>query len=340
MQDLETQESPAAVRAEGGPAAPRTAGRRRFLALVGRYATLVGFVGVIIGFSLAKPDIFPTWTNARTILDQAAVVIILAVGLTVVVTTQEFDLSFTGVITLASVLSVMAMSNWHLGTVPAVLIGLAVGTGCGLIAGALVAARRASSFITTLALGTVWTGLAVGISKDKSSITDITTGYGNLTFWRPLGVPVNVFYALAVILLCYGLLRWTVFGRNASAVGANEIAARLAGLPLPQVRIGAFAVMGLCSGIAAVLISSRTGGYQPGVADGLLVPPFVAVFFGLSVLGRGRFNVPGTVLGALFIGTLQTGLNIIGKSGWVADVVVGTTLVIILFAASSVRESR
>jgi ribose transport system permease protein len=308
--------------------------------LVGRYATLVGFAGVIIGFSLAKPEIFPTWTNARTILDQAAVIIILATGLTVVITTQEFDLSFTGVVTLGSVLSVMAMSEWNLGTVPAVLIGLAVGAACGLVAGALVAARRASSFITTLALGAVWNGLAIGISNDRSSITDITNGYGDLTFWRPLGVPVNVFYALAVVLICYGILRWTIFGRNASAVGANEIAARLAGLPLPQVRIGVFVVMGLCSGLAAILLSSRAGGFQPGLSDGLLVPPFVAVFFGLSVLASGRFNVLGTVVGALFIGTLQTGLNIIGKSGWVADVVVGTTLVIILFASSSVRKIR
>jgi ribose transport system permease protein len=332
-----TVEATAASAEEIRPIARRP---HRALDLIGRYAALAGFLGVIIGFSLAKPSIFPTWTNARTILDQTAVVIILGVGLTVVITTQEFDLSVTGVITLASVLSVLAMSSWHLGTVPAVFVAIAVGGGCGFVAGALVAARRASSFITTLALGTVWTGLAVGISKDQSSITNITTGYGNLTFWRPLGIPVNVLYALGVILVCYGLLRWTVFGRNATAVGSNEIAARLSGLPLPQVRIGAFVVMGLCSGVAAVILSSREGGYQPGVADGLLVPPFVAVFFGLSVLARGRFNVAGTVVGALFIGTLQTGLNIIGQSGWVADVVVGTTLVIILFASRSVREAR
>jgi ribose/xylose/arabinose/galactoside ABC-type transport system permease subunit len=340
--DVPDTNAPTPGDADGGVPPPEPPRRSRPLVfeLIGRYATLIGFLAVIVGFSLARPEIFPTWTNARTILDQAAVVIILATGLTVVITTQEFDLSFPGVVTLASVLSVNAMAEWHWGTVPAVLVGLAVGGGCGLISGALVAARRASSFITTLALGAVWGGVAIGISKDQSSITGITEGYGNLTFWRPLGIPVNVFYALAVVLLCYGILRWTVFGRNASAVGANEVAARLAGLPLPKVRIGAFAVMGLCSGLVAVILSSRGGGFQPGVAGGLLVPPFVAVFFGLSVLASGRFNVPGTVIGALFIGTLQTGLNIIGKSGWVADVVVGTTLVIILFAASSVRSQR
>jgi ribose/xylose/arabinose/galactoside ABC-type transport system permease subunit len=232
------------------------------------------------------------------------------------------------------------MAGWHLGTAAAVLAGIAVGALCGLVAGALVAARRASSFITTLALGTIFSGMAIGISHDQSSINEITTSYGSLTFWQPLGIPVTVIYAAVVVLVCFALLRWTVFGRNATAVGSNETAARLAGLPLTRIRIAAFLTMGICSGLVGVLLTSRAGGFQPGIAGGLLVPPFVAVFFGLSVLAIGRFNVFGTVVGALFIGTLQTGLNIIGQSGWVADVVVGSALVVILFAATATRATR
>lgn len=306
----------------------------------GRYATIVGFVGVIVGFSIARPNIFPTLVNARTILDQAAPIIILATGLTVVITTQEFDLSFPGVVLFSSVLSVQAMAVWHLGTVLAVLIGIFVGAACGFISGALVAARRASSFITTLAFGSILGGVALGLSHDGQSISTITNLYGNLTFWRPFGIPVTLLYAGAVVLIAYGLLRWTVFGRNATAVGANEIASRLVGLPLGKVRIGAFVVMGACSGIVSVILASRAGGFQPGLGDGLLVPPFVAVFFGLSVLAIGKFNIFGTLAGALFIGTLETGLNMVGLSGWVAEVVVGSALIIILFAASSVRTIR
>lgn len=308
--------------------------------LSGRYATLLGFAGVILAFSWARPEIFPTLANARTILDQAAPIIILATGLTVVITTQEFDLSFPGVVLFCSVLSVQAMAAWHLGTVLAVVMGLLVGAACGLISGALVAARRASSFITTLAFGSILGGLALGISHDGQSISAITNDYGNLTFWRPFGIPVTLLYAGTVVLICFGLLRWTVFGRNANAVGANEIASRLAGLPLGRVRIGAFVVMGTCSGIVSVILASRAGGFQPGLGDGLLVPPFVAVFFGLSVLAIGKFNVLGTLAGALFIGTLETGLNMVGLSGWVADVFVGLALIVILFAASSVRSAR
>ena len=306
----------------------------------GRYATIVGFVGIIIGFSIARPSIFPTIVNARTILDQAATIIILATGLTVVITTQEFDLSFPGVVLFCSVLSVKAMATWHLGTSISVLIGIMTGAACGLVAGALVAARRASSFITTLAFGSILGGLALGVSHDGQSIMDITKVYGDLTFWRPFGIPVTLFYAATVVFICYALLRWTVFGRNATAVGANEIAARLAGLPLGKIRIGAFVVMGMCSGIVSVMLASRAGGFQPGLSDGLLVPPFVAVFFGLSVLAIGKFNILGTLAGALFIGTLETGLNMVGLSGWVADVVVGSALIIILFAASSIRSVR
>ena len=333
------------VSGKGKYSKPRTAEIRErtwltFKRMSGRYATIVGFLGIIVGFSIARPAIFPTIANARTILDQAAPIIILAIGLTVVITTQEFDLSFPGVVLFSSVLSVQAMASWHLGTILAVLIGICVGAGCGFISGILVAARRASSFITTLAFGSILGGVALGISHDGQSINSIDNLYGNLTFWRPLGIPVTLFYAGTVVIICYGLLRWTVFGRNATAVGANEIASRLAGLPLGRVRIGVFVVMGTCSGIVSVILASRAGGFQPGLGDGLLVPPFVAVFFGLSVLAVGRFNIFGTLAGALFIGTLETGLNMVGLSGWVAEVVVGSALIIILFAASPIRASR
>jgi ribose/xylose/arabinose/galactoside ABC-type transport system permease subunit len=88
------------------------------------------------------------------------------------------------------------------------------------------------------------------------------------------------------------------------------------------------------------MLSSRTAQFSPDISTGLLVPPFVATFFGLSVLAAGRFNVFGTVVGALFIGTLETGLTIIGSSSWVADIVTGAALVAILFIATGRQVAR
>jgi ribose/xylose/arabinose/galactoside ABC-type transport system permease subunit len=146
-------------------------------------------------------------------------------------------------------------------------------------------------------------------------------------------VPNSVIVALGVSLVIWALLRWTVFGRQAHAVGSNAGAARLAGIRLALVRVTAFGVLGLCTAIAAVLLGSSTGGFNPSLGSGLFIPPYVAAFFGISVLGAGRFNVVGTVVGALFIGTLQTGLVIVGTAAWVGDVVVGGALVLILVLA-------
>ncbi|MHB2021550.1 MAG: ABC transporter permease, partial [Candidatus Xenobia bacterium] len=163
--------------------------------------------------------------------------------------------------------------------------------------------------------------------------------FANLSFHRLFGLPITIVYAALVSLVIWLMLRWTVFGRNAQAVGSNPTAARFAGLGLGRVRAGVFAVMGLCAGVAAILLSSTNSGFSPDVGSGLLVPPFVATFFGLSVRAAGRFNVFGTVIGTLFIATLQTGLNMMGASAWLAYVVVGVALVVILSLATE-RSGR
>ena len=305
-----------------------------------RYATIVAFALMIVYFSVSRPAIFPTFANARSILDNAAPTLILAVGLTAVLVAGEFDLSFPGVVALASVVAVKSMVSLHHGAAVAIAVGAGIGLLAGLAGGILVAAQRASSFITTLALGSVWTGIALGLSNGGQTINTNNATFANLSFHRLFGLPIRIVYAAGVSLIIWLVLRWTVFGRNAQAVGSNPVAARFAGLGLGQVRAGVFAVMGLCAGVAAILLSSTNAGFSPDVGSGLLVPPFVATFFGLSVRAAGRFNVAGTVIGTLFIATLQTGLNMMGASAWLADVVVGVALVIILFVATERSGAR
>ncbi|MCW2985358.1 MAG: transporter permease [Conexibacter sp.] len=305
-----------------------------------KYVTLLGFVAMFILFSLLSPDVFPKWDNIRSILNLSSPIVILAVGLTVVLVVGEFDLSFTGVVAVTAVVAVKLMSASHASTTVAVLAGLGVGVAGGIVAGVLVSMQRASSFIVTLALGSVFSGVALGISGGGSTIADVTVGYTNLTDKSLLGVPLSVVYALVIALVVYGLLRSTIFGREAQAIGSNPVAARLAGIPLGTRRITAFAVMGLCAGVAGLILSSQTGQYAPGIAGGLFIPPFVAAFFGMSVLAAGVFNVFGTVVGALFIATLQTGLIVQGIQDWVASCIVGSVLLLILFIAAETREVK
>lgn len=298
-----------------------------------RYAALIGFAIMVAVFWAMEPDTFGTWENFKAILTQAAPTVILAVGLTVVLTTAAYDLSFTGVIALASIAGVLLMRDSGANAFAAIVVTLLVGAGAGLMAGALVALERASSFIVTLALGTVFSAIAVGLS-DGQNITDMTEGYLNLTLNSVLGIPNAVVIALVVAVAAWALLRFTVFGRQAQSIGSNQHAARLAGIRIAVTRTGAFLVMGVCAAIAAVLLTSSTGGFNPSIGAGLFIPPFVAAFFGMAVLAARRFNVFGTVVGALFIGTLQTGLVIIGTEAWVGNVVVGVALLVILLVAT------
>jgi ribose/xylose/arabinose/galactoside ABC-type transport system permease subunit len=305
-----------------------------------KYVTLLGFVAMFLIFSLLKPHVFPTWANIKSILDLSSPIVILAVGLTVVLVVGEFDLSFTGVVAVTAVVAVKLMSASHASTTIAVLAGLGVGVAGGLIAGILVSMQRASSFIVTLALGSIFSGVALGISGGGTTIANVTVGYTNLTDKSLLGIPLSVVYALVIALIVFWLLRATVFGREAQAIGSNPTAARLAGIPLAVRRITAFGVMGICAAVAGIILSSRSGQYAPDIAGGLFIPPFVAAFFGMSVLAAGVFNVFGTVVGALFIATLQTGLVVQGIQDWVSSCIVGAVLLLILFIAAQTRELR
>jgi ribose transport system permease protein len=300
--------------------------------------SLIGFAVLFGIFSALTPSLFPTWTNVKSILDLASPTLILAVGLTVVLVVGEFDLSFTGIASLAAVIAVKVMGGGGSATV-AVLAALGVGLAGGLIAGIAVAAQRASSFIITLALGTVWSGLALGISGGGGqTLTTVTNGYLAIAENSLAGIPLMIIIAAVVALLGAVILRFTVIGREVTAVGNNPSAARLSGVSLASTRVFAYVLLGLCSAIAAILLSSQTGQFSPDMSTGLLIPPFVAAFFGTSVLMRGRFNIFGTIVGGLFIATLQTGLVLEGILDWVSSVIIGAVLVIILFIAAESRR--
>jgi len=303
-----------------------------------KWFTLGVFAAMFAFFSILKPDVFPTWVNIKTILDLSAPVLIISVGLTVVLTTGEFDLSFTGLVSLVAVLAVK--TELDAGVVPALLVAFGVGLGGGIFSGLLVATQRASSFIVTLALGAVWGGLALGISGGGgSTILGVSDAYKDIAQTQVAGIRVTIFYALAAAVIAALLLRSTVFGREAQAVGNNPQAASLVGIRLGWVRVGAFAFLGLCAALAAILLTARSGSYSPDIAGGLLIPPYVAAFFGTSVLAAGRFNVFGTVVGGLFIATLETGLVVAGLLSWVSTAIVGAALILILFVAAQARRS-
>lgn len=337
--------APKLAPAGGAPDVPESAGtgpslRTQAADFAERWGVLIVFAAMIVVFSFLSPEVFPTWRNTLSILEQASVIVLMAVGLTYVLAAGEFDLSFPYVYTLVSGLVVIAMTKWGLGAFGAVLVGLGVGILTGLINGAIVATRRASSFIVTLALGTAYTGLMYGIAGEGPITSGVSKGFIDISSFHIGDITLQVM-VMAVVAVIGGIaLRSTVFGRHVKATGSNPEAAAVAGVKVSRVRIGCFVVLGVCVAIAGILQTSLSAAFYPTAGQGLFLPPFVAAFIGTSVLGRGQFTVFGTVVGALFIGTLQTGLLLQNIPSWVIYVVQGGVLLAAVLVAAQTRSRR
>jgi ribose/xylose/arabinose/galactoside ABC-type transport system permease subunit len=315
------------------PAPPARRNKASLMDFAEKWATLIGFALMAAFFWISEPSTFGTVENLKSILDQAAVPILLGVGLTVVLAVSEFDLAFPYALGLSSAAATLMMTDQHASTLVAVLVGILVAVVAGAITGVFVAQQRVSSFVITLGFGFVWLGITDGLTNSSVISSGLNTDFIDLTSHRLLGLTLATWVAAVFALAIAVMFRWTVLGRYLMSVGSNPLASRLAGLRLSGLRVTAYAVLGIGVGIAAVIITSRQAQYTPAVGAGLFLSPYVAAFFGMSVLAARRFNVFGTVVGALFMGTLQTGLVIVGASAWLFTFIQGAVLLVILLIA-------
>lgn len=325
--------------ASSGPASARPRGER-LGSWLERWGVLLTFGVMLVVFSLLSPDVFPSWRNAVSIFEQTSIVILLAVGLTFVLAAGEFDLSFPQTFVLVTGLAVVALTRWDMGPLGAVAVAMATGLAAGLINGLLVATKRASSFIVTLAVGSVYAGIMYAVAGEGPIVKDIPAGYIDISGFHIGDITAVILVAVVVAAVGGIVLRASVFGRHVQATGSNAEAAAVSGVKVTAVRVGAFVVLGACIAIAAIMQSSISGAHYPTAGQGLFLPPFVAAFIGTSVLARGQFNVFGTVVGALFISTLQTGLLLQNMPAWVINVVQGVVLLLAVLVAAQTKRRR
>jgi ribose transport system permease protein len=307
--------------------APRLARRLSAREIIERWSLPAAFLAAIVFFAAAQPETFLTLDNARAILDDTSVLAVLAVGVTAVLVIGEFDLSVGFVVGLAAAAGVgaMAFRGWPVWV--AVAVTLAAGAIAGLANGVAVAYVRIPSFVATLAIGSIAAAVELAITK-TSIFEGIPPSYLDIALTDVGTIPLRAIIAACVVVLFLVVLRTTVFGRHASSIGDNPAAAVLAGVPVARVRVVAFVLAGLTAGLAAVLVTSSAGSYYPNLGTGYLLPAYAAAFLGLS-LGSGlRFNVLGSYIGVLLLGTVTTGLTMLDQPSWVAALVQGVVLIV------------
>ena len=302
-------------------------------AFLQRYGTLLAFVALAAGFSIAAPQAFATSANALNLLQQITTLSIVAVAATFVMVIGEFDLSVGFVASLAAVIAfVMLGEGWPI--LAAIAAGLASGLVAGLGSGILVARYGVPSFVATLAVGTIVSGLAYWVSGGSSLFSGIPAAYTALGRGAILGVPVLALWMAVVLLGSQVVLTRTRDGRRLHAIGDNARAAHLAGLPVSRDRVVTFAVAGALSALAGLLLAARLGSVQHTMGEALLLPAYAAVFVGTTASRSGTPNVGGTFLGVAITGVIVNGLTIVGAEPFVQKIVTGA----IIIAAVLVRR--
>ncbi len=318
--------------APGAPSPLATSLRRatRFTA----FYPLVGLIVVSIVMVFAS-DSFLSASNISNILRQVSINALIAVGMTYVILTGGIDLSVGAVMALAGTLAAGLMAGGMNGVL-ALIICLLIGLGFGLANGAFVAFAGMPPIIVTLA--------TMGIARGLGLI--YTGGYpiSGLPAWinwfgegRFLGIQAPIVIMIVVYVLGWVLLERTPFGRYVYAIGGNETATRLSGVRVARSKLLIYAISGFTAAVAAVVLTGRLMSGQPNSGQGFELDAIAAVVLGGTSIAGGRGSLIGTLLGALLLGVLNNGLNMVGVNPYVQTVVKG---IIILLAIYIGRERR
>jgi ribose transport system permease protein len=260
----------------------------------------------------------------------------VAAGMTVVILTGGIDLSVGAVMAL----SMTAAAGAMLAGVPspvAVLLALAIGLLCGSINGVLIAYARLPAIIVTLAMMEVPRGAAL-LYSGGYPLSDLPAAFG---FWgrgQVLGVQMPVVIMALVFAATYLMLNHAPLGRCIYGLGGNAEAARLSGVPVQRVKLLAYALSGLTAAISGVVLSSRLMSGQPNAGEGFELDAIAAVVLGGTAITGGRGHILGTLIGALTLGVLSNGLNLMEVSPYTQRVLKGVIIVLAIYAGTRRRE--
>jgi ribose/xylose/arabinose/galactoside ABC-type transport system permease subunit len=301
----------------------------RFRFLQGKLV-LAGVILVICIVTAVRSDVFLTWTNWQNILQQISFVGILACGTTLLMVSGGIDLSIGSNVSFSGMVMGYLMVNQGMSAAAAIVLGILVATGVGLVNGLLVSHSRTHPFILTLGMLTLLEGGALMISTEP--ISGFPQGLLDFAFEKPLGVPVVIWFFLGVAVFSQLLLSGTVIGRHIYALGGSETAAGLAGVRVRALKVGLYTLMGLMVGVVATLLIATLSASQAFTGKGMELSAIAAVAVGGTPLQGGRGDIVGTLLGVLLIGVIGNALNLLSINPNLQQVLVGAIIVVAVMA--------
>ncbi|EKO3925227.1 ribose ABC transporter permease [Vibrio metschnikovii] len=279
--------------------------------------SLIALLFLVVVVSFLNPNFF-TVDNILNILRQTSVNAIIAVGMTLVILTAGIDLSVGSVLALcgAFAASLIALEVPVMIAVPTALLA---GAALGGISGIIIAKGKVQAFIATLVTMTLLRGVTMVYTDGRpisTGFTDTADAFAWFGTGYALGIPVPVWMMVVVFAAAWYLLNHTRFGRYIYAMGGNESAARLSGINVDRVKIGVYAICGLLSALAGIIVTSRLSSAQPTAGMGYELDAIAAVVLGGTSLMGGKGRIMGTLIGALIIGFLNNALNLLDVTSY------------------------
>ena len=301
------------------------------------YGTAAALLVIVLAFSAIRPSSFCTLTNFINITRQMSLLVVISLGATVVMSVGEFDLSVGQMASLGGV----AAAQLAVAGVPLALcftLPLLAAAAVGLVNGWVVARFRALSFITTLGMSTVLSGVVYRLSGGATVFENIPKGFSVLGTAKLGRIALLSILMLGFVLLLWFLMRHTPTGRKFYAIGGGEEAARVAGIPVKRCKLLAFVLCAVMACVAGMLIASRVGSANTTAGDGYFLKSYAAVFIGCTASRRGVPNVLGTLLGAAILGVLANGLTMLQKPTYMQDIITGAIIILAVVAQRLGRE--
>lgn len=308
--------------------------------LTGSRGPALGLVVLCVVFYIATPH-FLTQNNLLNIVDQTAVLGLLALGMTAVIVMGGIDLSVGATLALsAMVLGWLSHdAGWPLWL--SIVAAIAAAGACGLANGLGITFTKLPPFIATLAMMSIARGLA-NVITDGQQIVGYPDWFDNLSVTRYLGVfTVTTLVLVALYLAGWAYMRYRAGGRALYAIGGSSEVARLAGINVKRKTVLVYAMTGLLAGLAGVFLTMRLDSSQPSVGTGYELDTIAAVVIGGASLSGGVGSVTGTLFGVLIIGVLRNGLNLLGVSPFVQQIVIGVVIALaVMLDVLRRREAR
>ena len=319
--------------------APASSERFRLRHLLSDYGIVIAFIVLCSVLSLINEN-FLTWGNWVNILRQTSINGILAIGMTYVILTKGIDLSVGSILALSSLVtaSLVTGSEPHAALI-GILAGLLVGLGLGAINGLIVARLSVAPFVVTLGMLSVARGLTF-IYNNGMPIANLSKEFRFIGQGMVAGIPVPVIILAITFCIFWFILKYTTFGRYVYAVGGNERSAKTSGIGTRRVIFTVYLISGMLSALAGQILAARTTSALPQAGIAYELDAIAAVVIGGTSLSGGVGTLSGTLIGALIIGVINNGLDLMGVSSYYQQVIKGTIIVAaVLLDASRKKQS-